>query len=235
MKCKEFNTLADSYLTGNLPEEKQEIFEAHYFECEECFSLLKSAERLQSKEIPFLIEQKEKRSIFVWKPLLAFSSVVLVVLATYFIILHLNNIKEIYTISSFSAPGYIRSETRKSEESNEKFAEAMKYYNLRDYSRALDLLKRIPDVSHNPQVVFFTGICFLLTDKKTEAVKQFDVIISEMDPSYYDEALYYKAVALVRLNKKEQALDILKNLANMFSPYSENAKRMIYRIQGPGN
>ena len=51
-----------------------------------------------------------------------------------------------------------------------------------------------------------------------------------MNPSYYDEAIYYKGIALLRLNKKKQALEQFNNLASMFSPYSKKARVLIGKI-----
>jgi len=235
MNCAQFKPLIDRYIIGNLPEENLETFEAHYFECDQCFSLLKSVERLQSKEIQFPITTHKKRSIYIWKPILAFSSIVLIFLTTYLILHPLNRIRELYTISNFSTPAYLQSETRDGEEPNEKFSEAMKYYNIRDYRRALDLLKRVPDASQNPQIIFFEGICNLSIDKKEDAIKQFDAIISTMNSSYYDDALFYKAVALIRLNRKGEASIILKNLSDMFSPYSSRAITMFEKIRDSKN
>jgi hypothetical protein len=51
-----------------------------------------------------------------------------------------------------------------------------------------------------------------------------------MNPSYYDEAIYYKAIALLRTNKKDKALEQLKHLAGMFSPYASDAKALIEKV-----
>ena len=77
------------------------------------------------------------------------------------------------------------------------FAKAMEYYNQKDFNRALEILKDIPDFPLKFQVIFFKGICFLLTDELNNAKKEFDIIIENMNPSYYDEAIYYKAIVLL--------------------------------------
>jgi tetratricopeptide (TPR) repeat protein len=106
----------------------------------------------------------------------------------------------------------------------------MAHYNRKEYSHALEILKRIPGSAQNPQVIFFKGICYLLTDAPHQAIKEFDIIIENMNPSYYDEAIYYKAIALLRSNKKEKALEQLNNLAGMFSPYAPQARALIDKI-----
>jgi len=234
MTCKEFTSLTDSYLRGELPEEKQEAFELHYFECDGCFARLKAVERLYSKEVPIVTAVKQSAfawsELWQWKPLLAAAAALLVVvLSSIFVIRHSGHMKLIYDISSFSPPVYIKSETR-GPGAIETFAEAMRYYNQGDYTRALRILKQIPTPSLNPQVIFFKGVCFLLKDELKNAVTQLDIIIENMNAAYYDEAMYYKAIALLRMNKKDKALELLKHLTGMFSPYSPKAKELIEKI-----
>lgn len=234
MTCKEFASLTDSYLQGNLPAEKQEAYELHYFECDGCFARLKAAERLHSREVP--IVAAVKKPAFEWselwklKPLLAAAAALLVVvLSSIFVIQHSRHMKLIYDMSTFSPPMYMKSETR-GPINGEPFAEAMQYYNQGDYTRALEILKQIPTSSRNPQVIFFKGVCFLLVDELKNAVTELDFIIENMNASYYDEAIYYKAIALLRMNKKDKALEQLNHLAGMFSPYASIAKELIEKI-----
>jgi hypothetical protein len=234
MTCKEFASLTDSYLHGNLQAEKQEAFELHYFECDGCFARLKAAERLHSKEVP--IVAAVKKPAFEWselwklKPLLAAAAALLVVvLSSIFVIQHSRHMKLIYDMSTFSPPVYMKSETR-GPKTNESFAEAMQYYNQGNYTQSLEMLKQIPTPSRNPQIIFFKGVCFLLVDEPKNAVIELDIIIESMNASYYDEAIYYKAIALLRMNKKNKALEQLNHLASMFSPYAPKAKGLIEKI-----
>ncbi|MGD2086205.1 MAG: zf-HC2 domain-containing protein [Candidatus Aminicenantes bacterium] len=234
MTCKEFASLCDSYLRGNLSEEKQEAFELHYFECDGCFARLKAAERLHCKEVPIVTAVKtpafEWSELWKWKPLLAAAAaLVVVVLSSIFIIQHSQHMKLIYDISTFSPPVYMKSETR-GPETSETFAEAMQYYNQGDYTLALEKLKQITTASGNPQVRFFRGVCFLLVNELKNAVTELDIIIENMNASYYDEAIYYKAIALLRMNKKDKALEQLKHLASMFSTYAPKAKELMEKI-----
>ena len=245
MNCDKFAALIDCYLNGDLSGEKQEAFELHYFECDHCYLQLKIAERLHSKTLLISMSGEKHKTIkgaktsFLpvrkWKPVLAAASLFLVVLLSVFTVNHFNRSKMLYAISSFSPPVYIKSETRGSGESansDKTFAKAMEYYNRKDYTRALEILRNIPGLPSNPQVIFFKGICFLLTDALRDAVKEFDIIIQNMIPAYYDEAIYYKAIALLRMNKKEEALEQLNHLAGMFSPYAPRARTLIEKITG---
>ena len=234
MTCKEFASLTDSYLRGDLPGEKQEAFELHYFECDGCFARLKAVERLHAKEVPIVTAVKKSAiawsELWKWKPLLAAAAALLVVvLSSIFVIQHSRHMKLIYDISTFSPPVYLESETR-GPGTGETFAEAMRYYNRGNYTWALEILKQIPPSSRNSQVIFFKGVCFLLKDELKNAITELDIIIEDMNPSYYDEAIYYKAIALLRMNKKDKALEQLEHLADMFSPFSPKANQLIGKI-----
>lgn len=234
MTCKEFASLTDSYLYGSLSKEQQEAFELHYFECDGCFARLKAAERLHSKEVPIVAAVKtpafEWSELWKWKPLLAAAAALLVVvLLSTFVIQHSRHMKLIYDISTFSPPVYMKSEIR-GPGTPEPFAQAMQYYNQGDYTRALEILKHIPAPSRNFQVIFFKGVCFLLVDELKNAVTELDIIIENMNASYYDEAIYHKAIALLRMNKKDKALEQLRHLSGMFSPYAPQAKELVEKV-----
>lgn len=51
MNCKEFSLLVDSYLRGDISDEKKEDFEHHYFACDKCFLDLQIQAKLYGKEI----------------------------------------------------------------------------------------------------------------------------------------------------------------------------------------
>lgn len=232
MTCGEFNNLVDSFLAGNIPEDKREAFEAHFFECDACFTQLKLRERLYSKEIPIVTEGRKAAAgwIWLWKPAVVFSSFFILLISSWLVVDNNKQAKFLNEISSsVPVPVYIQSETRNASQ-DAIFTGAMSLYNNKQYNDALKMLNTLENEPDNPQVLFFKGICSLETGDPRSAIKHFNVIIADMNPSYYDEAIYYKSIALLRLNKKKAALEQLNNLASMFSPYSQKAKDLIDRI-----
>ncbi len=230
MNHEEFKKHIDDYLLDTLDDSSVEEFEAHYFECDECFLELQTHERLVTKNVPIFLEASTAKSRF-WlrNPLLTFGS--LFIAATLFIFIfnsyRLN--QKLEEISSFSPPLYLQSEIRGNQpEAN--FPLAMTAYSHKKYRASLDYLKNIEE-KNNPQVLFFTGMNHLLLKKNEQAIAAFDLIIDAMNPSYYDEAIYYKAIALVRLNKIEHALREFDNLSRMYSPFAPRAKRMIEKLK----
>jgi hypothetical protein len=116
IRCEDFNILIDEYLAGELMGPKQEAFELHYFECDDCFAALKVAERLHSKEIPIVLKGKQPVSIFNrlfgWKPLTAMAAAAIVVVVSISMIRSSNRLEFLNHISDVAAPVYIVSETR---------------------------------------------------------------------------------------------------------------------------
>ena len=223
MKCKEFESLIDGYLDGTIPEEKREIFEEHYFLCDNCFSSLKTDEILFNKKVHITTGRKRSFS-FVFKPSLILASLMIVVFSSLFFIDVNNNNKKLLKISDFSPPLYIKGENRGSISSS-IFHNAMDHYRKGEYDSAYGIITSLKE--GGPQVWFFRGILALLNGENKDALFHFDQIISAMDPSYYDEALFYKGISYLRMNRKDEALSEFRTLASMFSPLSSKASEKI--------
>lgn len=246
MKCGEFTALIDGYLAGAVPEEQQEAFELHYFECDGCFAQLKAAERLHSKEVPIAVAMRDSgraaRPLFGFlgdllapKPVMAMATVLVVALVSVLMLQQSGDLAQLKEIATFSPPPYVSIETRTNGAQtnvDRTFHEAMTFYRNKDYRRALALLEGLTQNAraHNPQFTFYKGICLFALDRVKESIAAFDVIIGNMNPSYYDEALYYKSIALVHLGKTGKALELLRILSDMYSPLSHRAKKMIEDI-----
>ncbi len=227
MKCKEFSVLIDSYLREELSKEKKEEFEKHYFECDKCYLELRLNEKLHRKEVKIVLRGKKPRLVF--KPLLIFSSLLIILISSIFVIKEVNQKHILLKISSFTPPVYIESETR-NQSGNELFSQAMIYYNNTKFGKAIHTLNKIKHINNNPKILFFKGICYLLNDQNKNAIENFDSIIKNTNPSYYDEAIYYKGIALLRLNKKKEAIKLFDNLSKMFSPYAGQAESILEKL-----
>lgn len=242
MACREFNDLVESYLADELPEIKKEAFEAHYFQCDACFAELKLRERLYSREVPIILTGKKHSRLWglepLFKPVLALAAVLVIVISTLWII-EIGNYREgkyLENISQVELPIYIQTETRDSAQglSNRTFARAMIFYNNQQYGDALKLLNSLDSntmgVEPNPQVLFFKAVCSLETGDLRTAVKHFDMLIEKRNPSYYDDVIFYKGIALLRLHQKKQALEQFQILAILPSPYLFQARAIIDKI-----
>ncbi len=231
MNCNSFDSLIIPYLSDKLDEEKTELFEMHYFTCESCFENLKIAQHLNSGRVPIRPELRQRA--FVFRPIFALSSLMLAfVFSMMFFFIGNNGASIYYEISKFSPPNFIKTETR-GNYNEAVFDKGMEYYNAGDYSSALEKLTRISSKQNiNYKVFFFKGISNLLTDNLEEAIDDFSIIIQNMNPAYFDEAIYYKGITLLRMNKKKEAISTLKNLStDKYSPLSNKAINLISKIE----
>jgi len=231
MNCNSFDSLIMPYLSDKLDEGKKELFEMHYFTCESCFENLKIVQHLNSGRVPIRPELKQRS--FVFRPVFVLSSLMLVfVFSIIFFVIGNSDSGIYYKISEFSAPAFIKTETR-GNYNEAVFDKGMEYYNAGDYNSALEKLTRISSKQNiNYKVFFFKGICNLLTDNLEEAIDDFSIIIENMNPSYFDEAIYYKGITLLRMDKKKEAIIALKNLStDKYSPLSNKAINLIGKIE----
>jgi len=226
MKCKEFESLIDSYLDGTIPEGKSELFEEHYFCCDNCFASLKISDNLYNKKV-HIVTGKKRSFSFVFKPSLVLASMILIVFSSLFYVDLSNRSEHLFKVSDFSPPFYIRGENR-GEPTPPLFFEAMEIYQNGDYGKAYDLIRATG--KGNSQICFFRGVLALLNSDSRDALDCFNIIINKMDPSYYDEALYFRGITYLRMNRKHEALREFKMLEKMYSPFSQKASDIIKKI-----
>ena len=226
MKCEEFESMVDGYVDGTIPESAAEDFEAHYFECDNCFYTLKATELLYENKVRIPI--KEKRNIlFVFKPAIALASLVIIIYSSLFYLDTGNRERGIERIASFDPPLFIKAENRGVSGPGD-FYTAMEMYNRAEYKEAYKLISSID--KNNPRLWFFRGVLALLNDDNRAAVRSFEKIIGSMDPSYYDEAIYYRGIGYLKMKRIKEALKDFRILETMFSPLSAKASEKIRQI-----
>ena len=226
MKCKEFESLISGYLEGTIADDKKEIFEEHYFECDECYASLVLTENLRNKNVRIL-PGRERNHSFVFKPALIFASLILAVFTSLFPTDPSNRKGALLDISDFTTPLYVKGENR-GDDFPDLFHEAMENYQNSNYKEAYNLIITIKE--GNPKIWYFRGILALLNGKNKDALKNFDRIISSMSPSYYDEALFYRGICYLRMNRKHDAEKQFKTLASMFSPIRDMASEKVKQL-----
>ncbi len=228
MNCSEFESLIGSYLDGTIPDEKKENFEEHYFICNDCFASLKVNEILYRKKVNIVSGEKRKH-FFVFKPLLVVAALILIVFSSLFFVDLGSRNKKLIEISCFTPPLYIKGENRGYNVPS-VFDQLMEYYSKGDYDSSYKIIKTIKN--GNPQIWFFSGILGLINGENENALSFFNMITNSMDPSYYDEAIYYRSICFLRMNRKGDALKELRMLEKMFSPLSGEASKKIKLLSG---
>jgi predicted Zn-dependent protease len=106
---------------------------------------------------------------------------------------------------------------------------AADFYNQKDYTKALPLLKDIltskPDET---QLKLAAGICYLQTGRFDSATAVFDEIANGTSV-FNNEAVWYKALAALNQNRLDECYRILEKLPAEASSYKE-AKKLMKKI-----
>lgn len=233
MNCRLFARLADSYVRGKMPERLREAFEEHYFLCDSCSVDVRMRDCLQRGAVAISghaapVSGARRR----WLPLAAslLAGVIAISVALYLLFPRNRGLSGefIEELTRVAPPVYMVSEARsQSIAGNAAFESAMEFYNRRDYLGALSILESLASDGENPQIVFFRGICYLQTQRPASALPEFDQILRVGAPSYHDDALYFKGVALLRLNQVTNARRQFRELAALRGPYSERAAMLL--------
>lgn len=105
-------------------------------------------------------------------------------------------------------------------------------YNIKSYKDAIsDLNKYLEHKPNDFEVIYKLGMSYYYTNKYDVAISKFNKIISTQNIKYFENAQWYKANALLKQNKKDDALIILKDIAKKAGKFSEKAKNKISEIE----
>ncbi len=237
MKCHEFQGLIDAYLRQEIAEPLREPFEEHFFGCRRCFLSLKINETLRDREVEIPVEPLPRpQPLRFPRPLLAAAAVCLVLLSAILLLRPERRAGRLREIARFDPPLYHQGEIRGLDNNGDglqerEFARAMRSFQERDYAAALRILER-PALSRpgNPKHDFFRAVALLGSGKAERAGAILDGIIADMNPSYFDEAHYYKGFVLLRLGRVAEARAQFAKLARMLSPMAGKAQEMVQKI-----
>jgi tetratricopeptide (TPR) repeat protein len=236
MKCHEFQDLIESYLRETIEESRREQFEEHFFQCRKCFLGLKINEALQSKAVDIPLEEKPRLfALKVLRPMLAMAALFLFILSSVLLLQHDRRAGQVRELARFDLPLYHQGEIRGGAEGaaplEDEFSRAMRSFQARDFRAALEILDQ-PAITAAayPKYDFFRAISLLGADEADKAGEILDAIIGDMDPAYFDEALYYKGFVLLRQGKLQEARAQFMKLAGMLSPMSGKARAMVRKF-----
>ena len=107
------------------------------------------------------------------------------------------------------------------------FSEAMKYYRAQDYSRASFALQTAtanhPD---NPEIRFFLGISYLLTEDTRAGIRELKVAEGLETSPYVDRIHFYLAKALLRQKDTINAIRQLNTVVAAGGNLADPAKKL---------
>ncbi len=132
----------------------------------------------------------------------------------------------------FDAPDWPAGEPAVAATANEPlFAEAMNYYRAKDYSRASYALQKAtgqqPD---NPEVRFFLGVTYLLTDDTQAGIRELKVAEGLQTSPYVERIHFYLAKALLRQKDTINAMRHLNTVVDAGGNLAAPAKKLKFEL-----
>jgi len=92
------------------------------------------------------------------------------------------------------------------------------------YNEALILFESAPDQSVNDETsLFYEGLCYYKLNNPQRAYAIFKSLGKNSKLEIYNDIKWYYALTLISLNKKNDAVKVLKEISNSNSPYAPNA------------
>lgn len=102
----------------------------------------------------------------------------------------------------------------------------LKEYNKGNYAAAIESLERSEVSGQKPLVALYLGVSYLHTKKVAEAYK----VLSQADVEqtiFYEDFLWYEGLALIAMNRENEARSKLQMLIDKQSSYSTKASEIL--------
>jgi len=222
----------EKYLSGTMNSEELKEFEARlgsdaifaeeYAITLAAHKLIKEAGRIDLKETLESFDQEMQSEdatpvIPIWmKKALLIAAILIVLFGVYQFIKPQNSFTgtEVYNtyFEAYSKPSSIRDSENSKQINWEK---AASFYSNKEFEKAILFFNKtgaeVPDYLSS----FYTGISLLSkeTPNYQEAIEHFELVINS-DNDYIQQALWYKGLALLKLDKKEEAMKIFNAIVD---------------------
>jgi tetratricopeptide (TPR) repeat protein len=100
----------------------------------------------------------------------------------------------------------------------------MKYFEQKEYRKALDAFKLEPD---NMIVKLYSGFSYMELNKFDEAIKEFENIVIQNDNLFIDQAEWNLALCYLATNETNKARKLLTNISNSNTIYNIRAQNLL--------
>ena len=223
--------LLESYLNGELTEDKAEAFENHYFGCAACLGAIR-------------VRQSGPHAFARWKLLsdgrnwlrLGLIAAALVVAATLYVMCGhglsgpfvRNSGSSFAELSRVTPPSYAPSIVDGSDdESRQSFVEAMKSYSTNDLGRAVVGLEESWKGDHSrAETGFYLGASYLMSNRVDRAIETLRTTIALGESSFLDRS----RILLARRTSGGNVDHALRELREVRDPIHDEAERLFEGI-----
>ena len=128
-----------------------------------------------------------------------------------------------YTV--YDAPGVTRGEGTQ----HENWQKAIDYYSAKNFREAKTYFEKAQDEVPDYQLSFYKSSAFLAMSNIEDALSGFNVVL-ETDNDYNQQARWYKALSLIKLERIDEAKAILMNIISKESYNHEKAKQILKQL-----
>lgn len=125
----------------------------------------------------------------------------------------------------------ISSGIKESKTYNDLLYQALSNINTKNYSTAISIFNEILSVfDDDMNAIFYSALCNTYLNNYDIAIIGFDKCIASNINTFYEEALWYKAVNLLNKGEKTEAINILNQIISEQGFYSNKAKLKLNEI-----
>lgn len=111
-------------------------------------------------------------------------------------------------------------------------SQAFALYEDKMYKQSLKKFQRLIDQGvQEPEVSLYFGLTLLELDHSKDALRNFDAVISDQPNKYEEQALWYAALASLKLNKIDQSKKYAKQLLDKRGFYSAKARELLTALE----
>jgi len=259
MNCKEVEDkeILEEYLLGRLEDSERDAFEAHYFECDSCFSRVQNGlamlEGLRSQRpSPERAGAVFSRRIWAWTPALA-AVIMLLAVGIWWRSAQQKSLDRVVgshpsppevsqpstrpassldELAKVEPPPYTPVVLRGAEdESNQNFRRSMEYYLKSDYADAIPGLHALAQTSpESSKFNFYLGACYLLTNRTDLAIEALRKTTAIGDTAYSEQAHFYLAKAYLKKRQLPEAKAELQQTVKLSGDRKIEAEEILRQL-----
>lgn len=240
----EIELLVDRYLSGAMSKGESNNFEMRlkqdsklveeYEKSKMAYQLVVEAGRLKLKKDLELFEEEnddqteKKQIVSLWMRRCAkVAAVAIIVFGTYTLMFSDSiTSTEVYDayFEVYDAPSANRDVEATT---NVNWLLAIDAYNKKDYENAISLFER-DETKPKYLTRFYMGMSHLLKENPNykESLTHFD-FVTEYESDYYEQAIWYKSLILLKIKKRKEALRILEEIKKNGTYNAEKAKMIL--------
>lgn len=247
MNCRKVSDqdVAERYLLGQLDEADQEAFERHFFECNDCFAELEALRAVKVRlerdlEGAPRLALRPRPSVRWWWWGLASAAVITIVVAGLIMwtvasapprLVELS--PELAELARIEAPYYEPIRLRGIyDEAQRSFRTAMEFYAAGDYASAVPGLEEASDLDpSSPNISFFLGACYLLTDRIPDGIAELEHTVALGDTPFLEESHLLLAKAQINQGNLVSASTHLNMTIDLDGDLADEARLLLRQLQ----